>query len=195
MILETLILALLTGLLFKGKIKNFTHVSLRGTAFIWIGLILRYLPVVFALPLLKNAAGAVTPYAPALFILSFALLIIGIGVNLAYWPMWLVFSGIAMNFAVVVANRGYMPVSETCLITAGYDMSKVTSAALDMNHVLMSAQTRLSFLADIIAVPRPYPFPQILSIGDVLMCAGLFCFIVVVMIPGKKKSISGPARS
>jgi hypothetical protein len=186
MILETFLLAVIVGLILRGRISRLAQVQLRGTPFIWVGLILRYLPLLFRLPFLKNYIDIITPYAPALFILSFILLIIGVAFNIARWPMIPILAGVTLNFAVVLANKGFMPVSEECLIRAGYDMSKITSTALDMNHVLMTAQTRLPFLADIVAIPKPYPLPQIISIGDILLCAGLFLFILKAMSAGKK---------
>lgn len=186
MLLETFILAVIIGLVAKGSLKNLAHAPLHGALFIWAGLVLRNFPALFKLSFLNRYADAVAGTAPVLFIFSFALLIFGILLNLSQWPMILIFSGILLNFAVVLESEGFMPVSGESLRMAGYDMDKIISTRLDMNHVLITAQTKLAFLADIIPIPRPYPFPQILSVGDVLMCLGLFFFIVMAMAAPKK---------
>lgn len=184
MLLETFILAVIIGFILKGSLKNLAQTPLRGALFIWAGLILRYIPNLFRFPILKNYADMVTPYAPILFVVSFALLLTGVVMNISRWPMIVILAGVMMNTIAVLANNGFMPVSGEGLAKAGYDMSKIISAQLDMNHILITAQTRFSFLADIIPVPKPYPFPQMLSIGDLMMCLGLLFFIVIGMKQG-----------
>jgi len=181
MLLETFILAVIIGFILKGNFKNLSQTTLRGAFFIWIGLIFRYIPVIFNFPFLKTFSNSIMPYAPILFVISFALLLTGVVLNLSRWPMAIILAGVLMNTAAVLANSGYMPVSGEGLRKAGYDMSRITSTQLDMNHVLITAQTRLAFLTDIIPIPKPYPMPQMLSIGDVLMCLGLLFFIVISM--------------
>jgi len=189
-LLETFLLAMIVGFLFKGGLKNLAQTPFQGALLIWAGLILRNIPTIFKLPFLKQFADAATPYAPVLFLLSYVLLLIGIGLNLSRWPMAIIFGGILLNFAVVLANAGFMPVSEESLRRAGYDMSRIPSSGLlDMNHILTTAQARLSFLSDIIAIPKPYPFPQVISVGDILMCVGMFLFIIIEMSPGSKRSL------
>jgi hypothetical protein len=187
-LLETFLLALMTGFLFKGSIKNLAKMPFHGAWFIWAGLILRNIPAVFRLPFLAQYADAAAPFAPFLFLAAYILLVAGIGLNLSHWPMIILLGGILLNFAVVLANAGFMPVSGESLRWAGYDMSRIPSSGLlDMNHILTTAQTRLPFLSDILAIQKPYPFPQVISIGDVLMCLGLLLFIVIGMSPKKRR--------
>jgi len=185
MILETFILALIAGYLFKGNLKNLAQTSLRGAGFIFGGLILRNIPVLFKLPFLKILLDNSKYIAPVLFLISFILLGIGVFLNISRWPMIIVLIGVFLNFLAVLTNKGYMPVSKDSLEWAGYDMARITSNQLDMNHVLITPQTNFPFLTDIFAIPRPYPFPQLLSIGDLAMCLGLFVFIVTQMRPKK----------
>ncbi len=185
-----MILAVLVGFLFKGRLQNLSSNPLHGALLILAGLILRNFPTVFRLPFLSGSAGAAAQFAPVLFLVSYVLLVIGISMNLSRWPMIPILAGTLMNFAVVLANGGFMPVSGASLLYAGYDMSRIpASGVLDMNHILLTAQTRLSFLSDIIAIPRPYPFPQIISVGDVVMCLGMFLFIVIGMSPKRTAGV------
>jgi len=190
MLIETIILALAIGLISGGSLRNLGRTTFRGAFFIFSGLILRNFPVLFKLSFLKEYADAVNPFAPTLFIVSYIFLFIGVLLNISRWPVMVVFAGVLSNFIAVISNRGFMPVSGEGLVKAGYDISAVLSPQLDMNHVLITSQTRFPFLTDIIAVPRPYPFPQMLSIGDILICLGLFFFIVLEMQPRKGKRLS-----
>lgn len=190
MILETFVLAIITGFIFRGNLSNLAQTPMKGVQFILTGLILRNIPVLFKLPYLKDFIDRITPFAPIFFLVSFALIALGVLLNISRWPMVIVLAGVILNFIVVMVNCGFMPVLGSSLDRSGYDMTKITSVYLDMNHILVSSKTRFTFLSDIIAVPKPYPFPQILSVGDILMCAGLFIFIVVEMTSKKKQDLS-----
>lgn len=189
MLLETFILAIIIGILLKGNLKNLAQTQLRGAPFIFCGLILRNIVTIFKLPFLNQFMDSIILLAPVLFVCSFVLLAFGILLNFSKWPMIIVFVGVFLNFIVVLANQGCMPVSTIGLKYAGYDMTKITSTKLDLNHILITTQTKLSFLSDIIAIPKPYPFPSMLSIGDVLMCMGLFFFIVIEMTTKRKETV------
>lgn len=189
MFLETFILAIIVGFLLKGKPGNIANTPLRGAPFIFLGLILRNIAIIFKLPFLNQHMDTIILIAPVLFVCSFALLAFGVLLNFSRWPMIIVFAGVFLNFVVVLANQGYMPVSSIGLKFAGYDMSKITSTKLDLNHILITTQTKLPFLSDIIAIPKPYPFPGMLSIGDVVMCMGLFFFVIIGMTTKKKEPV------
>ncbi|WP_094548988.1 DUF5317 family protein [Petroclostridium xylanilyticum] len=51
-----------------------------------------------------------------------------------------------------------------------------------ITHTLITSSTRLSILADIIAIPKPYPLPKVLSIGDIFIAFGVFVFIQEAML-------------
>ena len=52
----------------------------------------------------------------------------------------------------------------------------------DIKHEAVTPDTKLVYLADIILIPRPYPLPKILSIGDIFIILGLFVFIQEIMV-------------
>jgi len=56
--------------------------------------------------------------------------------------------------------------------------------------VAVSKDTKFVYLADIILIPRPYPLPKILSLGDIFLMIGVFVFFQEEMFIEKKKSIS-----
>ncbi len=197
MLLEALILALAAGLIFGGSIRNLLDVRIRWPGFIFAGLILRYIPwlvsryypAVFGLPFLRDRGIGQMTVAAVFFIASYIYLIAGVAANLTDWPMFIVFEGVVMNFAAVAANGGFMPVSASGLINAGYPMERITGGIIDMNHVLETGSTRLMIFADIFVVKNPFTFPQMLSIGDYFMCAGLFIFIGRAMLRSSERSL------
>ena len=50
-----------------------------------------------------------------------------------------------------------------------------------LTHVLIDKSTKLSILSDIIPIPKPYLFPKIISLGDILIAIGLFVLIQTYM--------------
>ncbi len=92
--------------------------------------------------------------------------------------------GTLLNFIVIFANGGKMPVS-----LSGPKWQEnpidITISDIDFKHMSLDENTRLPYLADVILIAKPYPFPKILSIGDVFLNLGLFFFLQEEML--KKK--------
>jgi hypothetical protein len=57
------------------------------------------------------------------------------------------------------------------------------------NSTLASAATRLAVLGDVFSLPRPLPFANVFSIGDVLIAVGGAWFIARSM--SAKSTLSG----
>jgi hypothetical protein len=87
-----------------------------------------------------------------------------------------------LNAAVIAANDGKMPVSMTG-ISGIHQESVIPERDSDIKHIGVNNNTKLVYLADIILIPRPYPLPKILSIGDVFIMAGVFLFFQKEMKP------------
>ena len=82
--------------------------------------------------------------------------------------------GISLNILVVTANGGYMPQSpEARLAARGIPLVAEGAPARLLNVAPMSANSRLTLLADIIAQPRWLPTPNVISVGDVLLSVAL----------------------
>ncbi|MFA9445087.1 DUF5317 domain-containing protein [Egicoccus sp. AB-alg6-2] len=101
----------------------------------------------------------------ALLLLS-QLLVVGWVVANRHLPgLVLVAAGLAAN-ALVMAANGAMPVSPEAIAALGIEGAEVPPG----KHMLLDADTRLPWLADIIPVP---PIRSIISVGDLVLAAGL----------------------
>jgi hypothetical protein len=80
--------------------------------------------------------------------------------------------GVALN-ALVLGVNGGMPVSPSALTTMG-----VTPGGLGFRHVLLTRDAVFPWLGDVFYVA---PISKIVSIGDVLMIAGLCWFLYAVV--------------
>ena len=99
--------------------------------------------------------------------------------NLRVAGVPLVTLGLALN-ALVVGLNGAMPVSIDAAFRAGVPTGDI-AAGFDARHEITGAETVLSGLGDVIAVPLPLR-PEVVSPGDVLVAAGLGELLVMGML-------------
>jgi DHA3 family macrolide efflux protein-like MFS transporter len=101
--------------------------------------------------------------------------------------IWLIAMGGAMNLAAIAANGGVIPASPGALVTAGRAVSQAgfrNSAPL--------ADPNLAFLGDIFALPPPFPFHNVFSVGD--LCIALGAAVALHRICGSRLIPSGKGQ-
>jgi hypothetical protein len=124
------------------------------------------------------AAGAAEPaYAIGLAV-SAGLALWFCARNLSVAGVPLVTLGLVLNTAVVLAN-GAMPVSLYAAARAGVPTGPIAAGA-DRRHELADPLTRFGVLGDRVPVPLPL-WPEVASVGDVLVAAGLGQLVVAGM--------------
>lgn len=82
--------------------------------------------------------------------------------------------GVILNFVVIAVNGGMPVLQEAAVVASGWDPTPLVSEGY--KHVMLDPQTRLSFLSDVIPV-RLFGQGQVISLGDVLLAAGLATFL------------------
>jgi hypothetical protein len=173
-----LAVAIVVGLLFGGSVRNFERVRIHWWALAIGGLVLQVVPV----PALPGVSSSVA--ATGALLLSYALLLAFLAVNRWVPAAALMALGLLLNIAVVGANGG-MPVSAGAITRAG-GSEQALIAAQDSKHHLMTDGDVLWPLADVI--PIPPPGRVVLSIGDVLLYAGMAWFVVQVMLARSREN-------
>lgn len=87
-------------------------------------------------------------------------------------------AGLVLNLAAIVSYAGRMPV----VLPRGIDPSSARLAALrnglDPLHVLLPQPYGPWFIGDIFSIPSPVGRSSLVSIGDILMAAGIVWLIV-----------------
>jgi hypothetical protein len=114
----------------------------------------------------------------------------------AAWPWLLMILGIGLNTVVIVANGGHMPQS----VEAAAAVWGPRHAGPDaypgrlQNVAVLGPDSRLTWLADVLAEPAWLPRPNVLSIGDVLLAFGMAGWVFSV-IHGGAQPEAGRVRS
>jgi hypothetical protein len=161
-VLVSLLLAVSVSYARGGRMHRVADASLHWSALLFTGVAVQVLVDVGAARGLLPSAG----WASYGLLLASQLLVLGWVV--ANWHLpgtKLVTLGLALNALVIGAN-GAMPVDPAAIQALGIEGATVTGG----KHVLLDDATRLPWLADIWPLP---PLRSIISVGDVVLAAGL----------------------
>lgn len=187
--LFVIVAAVLVGLAFGGRLSNLEKLRPH-----WWGLALVGLGIQFV-PLPEGAGGIDLVVRSGVLAMSYALLLTFAIANIRTAGVALLLAGISMNFLVIAVNGG-MPVSAQALEASGQTdvLASLQTERADKHH-LQTEDDRLTFLADVIAVPKP--IGQAVSVGDAFIYAGLAWAIVAAMrgrTPSPSSAAWGPYR-
>lgn len=185
MLAETVVLSIIIGLVFKGRLDDLSKLDLKYI----------YLPIVaFALEMagsqmLKRQvevfASNIDIATLIIEVLVYGLLIFFFFVNIEVRGMKLLLCGTMLNFLVIISNGGYMPVDPALGIEHGYTVSLTALRSGQIfAHNMITEDTTLRILSDWIKLPPPWPFPKTISPGDILMDLGVFLLIFKGMKAG-----------
>lgn len=178
MIVETIILSFIVGKIRKGSIRNLENLHINK----WYIFVISFLLEIVSLIFITRFNGSLSIFLekkfPIIHIFTYLLLILGLIVNLKETGFKIVLCGTVLNFLPIVFNNGKMPVSIKALKYSNlYTELSLLKEGRILTHILADESTKLIILGDIIPIPKPYPFPKIISIGDILIALGLFVLI------------------
>ncbi|MCD6406325.1 DUF5317 domain-containing protein [Candidatus Aerophobetes bacterium] len=174
MLLDVLVISLVVSFLKGGKVGRLAEIEFRKIWLIICPFLLQYVLFLSG----EKSFPIFEKWGNYLYLLSYMLLLVGIWVNRNIKGMKILGCGALLNFLVIVANRGHMPVSLRALEKAGLtDMMVFLKSKSYIMHTILSENTKLKFLADVIPLPPPYPRPRVVSVGDIIMGGGLFWLV------------------
>ena len=170
--LEALILAIVLGYIFKGRLRNLAELEFKGL-FLFIAAFL----IQFIIDI-KMAHPLIQAYGRYFHVFSYLLLFYGLYVNRKIPGMAIIGVGIFLNFLAIVANGGYMPADPRTISPEWLSMMK---RGILGTHTLIDEHTRLKFLADNIYLsfyPITFSYGKpIISFGDIFLTIGVFWLV------------------
>jgi hypothetical protein len=182
MLFDGIFFSLIVGFLRKGSIKGFMQVKIKHG---WVFPLL--LAFQFSMYYLQTKIHFLAQISSVSFMVMYVVGIVFLWLNRDQVGFPILLAGVFLNFLVMLVNGGRMPVSLEAanLIDPSYAES-LTKGVLYGKHQLMTNSTRLGLLGDIIPLTKPYYKQQVISIGDAVMCIGIFNYVQSVMLAGKK---------
>lgn len=106
--------------------------------------------------------------------------------------MKILFIGAALNFTVIVANRGFMPISPQTAnqLTSEEFISDIPLGTRfgTKDILLLPEDTRFEILADRFLTPTWFNYPVAFSLGDVFLAIGIFWLLTFQKINNKERT-------
>ncbi|GAB6932828.1 DUF5317 domain-containing protein [Calditerricola satsumensis] len=177
MLIDGVLLGLVVALLRGGKLAHLADVRIRG-AWVFVALCLGQV----ALYLFRDQMPSIFRMSPVWFLSAYLVMFLVLYQNRHIHGVNVMLIGGLLNFVVMVANGGYMPVSPEAASLISPTYIEPLPQGPYGKHILMSEETNLNFLGDIIPLLPPYPRHQVVSIGDVLINIGAFLVIQALLV-------------
>ncbi|TMK18503.1 MAG: hypothetical protein E6G68_07120 [Actinobacteria bacterium] len=177
-------LGIAIGLARGGSFRNLSEAELRAVPLVFIGVLLQ-VGSSFA------EHGGLHWLPLALVLASFACVAGFAALNFHLPGMALVAIGALCNLLVISSNGG-MPVSLRALDKAGIGNPFTGAGAADVKgaHHILRPGTHLRFLADVIPITVT---ANVVSVGDIVIWAGLLLLVAELMVGPKGKRRRGAA--
>ena len=179
MLLDAAILTILAGLLLgRAKLTRLKDLDLRAPAVFVLAAVIKITLVALgargvSMPMVLARLGHVGPYL---------LLLFGLALNRHRWEFRIAGLGVLLNFLVIAANAGSMPVDPGLARRAGNaELVRLLESPHYVSHMPLTERTRLKPLADVLPLPMVFPRPRFFSpgsIGDVLITVGA-CWLIL----------------
>ena len=188
MLFIAITIGIIAGLLAGGRVTNLLSAQLRFGALIIGGLVLR----VATQWLIDQGVDLADQLRLPLFAASFGLLVLALWMNRSQPGLLVAMVGIGANGIAVVANGGYMPVYLPSVELAGLTLADLSPTL----HVLLPMEIGLEFLlaagplGDIIPIGIPL-LANVVSIGDILLAAGIAWFLFSAIARGTSDPDAG----
>lgn len=181
MLIEGTVLGLILGKVRGGKFGGLGDVQING----WMVLILALL--LQLTPMISEDFPFFATYQSYMYATSMILTLICICMNLKKKGMWAFLVGILLNLMVIAFNDFQMPISFSALKLSGLEpmINAIQSGEMMHFRALEGTVQGIKILAKFIPIPKPYPLPKVISIGDIFITVGLILFIMGEMKKSK----------
>lgn len=172
MFFEAVLLGLLAGRMRGGRLLNIGSVEFKGWVLVMIGFLIQMLPMLLGRMSWMAHNGHIIAFATMLLVFVIVVL------NLDKRGFRFLAAGAALNILAMMLHGLKMPVYLAGLQKGGHlQLFESVSNSAVLNYTGLAQLTNWSdYLGKVIVLPQFYPLAQVISVGDILMSAGLFMF-------------------
>jgi hypothetical protein len=182
MLIESIVLAIILGLLLGGKLNLLLDTRFRKVGFLIGGALLQ--AIAYGSVKYNIDLGAEW-IIPVLHSISYIILLIFLAFNRHFKGVQYISLGITLNALVISLNGGLMPVDPTFVPEASRQLLEAGTGT----HGILTEMTRLKFLADTFYVDIPVLGKQLFSLGDLFIDLGSVIFVIRQMLPLRKSGM------
>lgn len=178
MLLDAAVLTLIVGLIAGGRLRRLKDLDIRAP---WLFIAAAAVQIA-VMALGARSAPAAAKLGGPVEIATYALLLIGLWLNRRLWGIRIAALGVFLNFLVIAANGGGMPVDRDLALRAGNArLVEMLDSPSYVSHTPITEETRLKPLGDVLALPMLVPRPRFFSpgsAGDILVTVG-GCWLIL----------------
>ena len=156
------LIALLSPLLFGGRLRRFGDLRIRQAVVLPVALVSQVV-IIEVIP--KANHGALSAVHVATYVAAGWF----VWVNRAIPGLWIIAVGAASNGITIALNGGTLPATRAALNAAGVH----PKPGKFLNSGVL-AHPHLGFLGDVFAIPDRFPLSNVFSAGDALIVIGVF---------------------
>ncbi len=183
MIIVILLIAFIIGLLRGGRPSNILHLRLHHSYLFLLSVLIDY-GILF---LMRNYGLESQKFVYWAVFSQYILLFICLWINRKAPFMWMTSTGVFLNYVVIMLNQGRMPLSQKAVEVAGsHSTLLLLQEGKYLTYTLIGPNTLYWYLGDVIYLPKP--FYAFISIGDILLYAGIFLLIQQVVSKNKEEN-------
>lgn len=194
MLVEAIIISIMLGFLLNRGKKDFEQVTVKGVVLVFASALIEGVSQFIVSHNLFEFADVIRNYTLTIETIVYILLFIFIYLNRDKRGAKIIMFGALLNAVAVISNNGYMMVDGQILLDMGFLNSyNELKDGLVFAHGLLDINTKFVYLADIINITPPYPFPKSVSIGDLVLDLGVFIVVINVFkesVIGYKKDVN-----
>lgn len=181
MLIACLVIAILYGWVRGGRIQRLVKLPVRHIYLLILSLAVEAVQS----QLLLKTTWMTQGLSFGMTTVQYLLLFLFIFLNRHLWEVLVCGAGALLNFIVIAANGGAMPLTAKVLALGGHSAKFLAvSEGRYYTYQIVNESTRLKWLGDMILIPGP--LPQCISAGDIILVAGLFLLVANGMTQKEK---------
>lgn len=178
MLIEALVFPLILGKLRGGKIKNILNLEIKYWWLFTLAGLIEFSASFIRAKEIEPIWRLVDQHILWIQLVTYCMLFIVLFIHLKDKGVVFILIGTVMNFVVIMANHGRMPVDIHAIEhLISVESLNYLKSGKDLTHTLANDSTSLRFLGDIIHLKKPYPLQKSISFGDIFLVVGIFWYI------------------